>query len=64
MKIEKYKIPFLDVLISKKEDGSIAHQVHGKKTLTERYLHANFHHFPRKKCVISTKGRYQRTKDL
>ena len=55
MEMETNKIlPYLDVLISKKEDGSIAHQVFWKKTHTERYLHANSHHFPPQKFGIIT----------
>ena len=48
----KNSLPFLDVLISKREDGSIAHQVFRKKTHTERYLHAKLHHFPPQKFGI------------
>ena len=47
-------LPFLDVLISRKEDGSLAHQVFRKKTHTEKYLHANSHHFPPQKLGIIT----------
>ena len=50
----KKNFPFLDVLISKKEYGSIAHQVFQKKTHTERYLHANSHHFPPQNVGIIT----------
>lgn len=38
-------LPFLNVLISKKEYGSFSHQVFRKKTHTEQYLHTNSHHF-------------------
>ena len=42
-------------LISRKEDGSISHQVYRKKTHTYRYLHANSHHFPSQKVgMINT----------
>lgn len=41
-------ILFLEVLISKKEDGSLSHQVYHKKTYTKQYLHANSHHHPSK----------------
>ena len=44
-------LPFLDVLISKNDDGSISHQVYRKKTHTNRYLHAKSHHYPPKKMV-------------
>ena len=48
-------LPFLDVLISKKADGSFSHQVFRKKTHTEQYLHASSHHFPAQKLgVLST----------
>ena len=47
-------LPFLDVLISNKEDGTIAHQVFRKKTHTKKYLHANSHHFPPQKFGIIT----------
>jgi hypothetical protein len=46
MEVEKDKsIPFLDMLISKNDDGSISHQVYRKKMHTYRYLHANSHHY-------------------
>ena len=52
---ENNRLPFLDVLISRNEDGSISHQVYRKKTHTDRYLHANSHHFPPQKVgVINT----------
>jgi len=52
---ENNKIHFLDVLISRKEDGSVSHQVYRKKTHTDRYLHADSHHFPPQKIgVINT----------
>lgn len=38
-------LPFLDVLISKKDGGSFSHQVFWKKTHTEEYLHASSHDF-------------------
>jgi len=37
-------LPFLDVCLTKKLDGSLAHQVCRKKTHIEQYLHAEFHH--------------------
>ena len=56
MEIEKdNKLPFLEVLISRREDGSISHQVYRKQTHTDRYLHADSHHFPPQKIgVINT----------
>lgn len=38
-------LPFLDVLISKKDYGSFSHRVFQKKTHIEKYLHAKSHHF-------------------
>ena len=52
---ENNKLPFLDILISRKEDGSISHQVYRKNTHTDRYLHADSHYFPPQKVgVINT----------
>ena len=39
-------LPFLDVLVIKKEDGSLGHTVYRKNTHTNRYLHAESHHHP------------------
>ena len=48
-------LPFLDVLISRNDEGSFTHQVFRKKTHTEQYLHASSHHFPAHKSgVLST----------
>ena len=44
--IEKHEnnfLMFLDVLATKKDDGSLTHQVYMKKTHTDRYLHADPH---------------------
>ena len=52
---ENNNISLLDVLITKHGDGSLAHQVYRKPTHTDRYLHANSHHFPSQKLgVINT----------
>jgi hypothetical protein len=46
MELENHNsIPFLDVLISRKEDVSLEHQVFHKKTYSEQYFHANYHHY-------------------
>jgi len=48
-------LPFLDILLSRREDGSICHQVFRKKTHVEQFLHASSHHFPTQKFgVLST----------
>ena len=46
------KIPFLNVCITRNDDGSLAHQVYRKKTHTYRYIHADSHHQPAKKIGI------------
>ena len=43
---ENGSIPFLDVLITRKEDGTLGHRVFRKKTNTESYLHADSNHHP------------------
>ncbi|XP_072400412.1 uncharacterized protein [Diabrotica undecimpunctata] len=40
------QLPFLDVLIIKKENGNIGYTVYRKPTHTDRYLHADSHHHP------------------
>ena len=45
-------LPFLDVLLSRNDDGSFSHQVFRKKMHTEKYLHANSHHFPAQKLGV------------
>ena len=40
------QLPFLDVLLTKKEDESCGYQVYRKKTHMDRYLHADSHHHP------------------
>ena len=48
-------IPFLDVLFTICEDGSLGHKVYGKPTHKDRYLHYNsFHHPSIKKSVSKT----------
>ncbi|CAK9820318.1 hypothetical protein ANTPLA_LOCUS10552 [Anthophora plagiata] len=44
--------PFLDVLITTKQDGSLGHQVYRKPTHTDRYLHAHSHHHPAQKNSV------------
>ena len=45
-------IPFLDVLITNKENGSILHQVFRKKTYIEQYLYSNSHHHATQKFDV------------
>lgn len=48
-------LPFLNVLVSNKYDGSFSHQVFHNKMHTEQYLHVDSHHYPKKSLgVIST----------
>jgi hypothetical protein len=52
---ENISIPFLDILISKKDNGLLSHQVYRKINHTDHYLHANSHHHPTQKLgVINT----------
>ena len=52
---ENNQIPFLDVLVRRKEDGTLGYQVYRKPTLTNRYLHAtSHHHLSQKNSVISS----------
>lgn len=44
-------LSFLDVLISRRGDGSFSHQVFEIK-LTEQYLHASSHNFPTKNLGV------------
>ncbi|XP_071439457.1 uncharacterized protein [Hetaerina americana] len=56
METEKNKrLPFLDILIERKRDGSLGHQVYRKPTHTDLYLNGRSHHHPaQKRGVIST----------
>lgn len=58
-------IPFMDVLVLRKDNGTLSHQVFKNKTHTnmqlhmtsgkKRYLHTTYHHFPSQKHgIIST----------
>jgi hypothetical protein len=47
IEIEKDKqIPFLDVLIMKRTDGTLGHTIYRKPTHTNKYLDAKSHHHP------------------
>ncbi|XP_046384847.1 uncharacterized protein LOC124155175 [Ischnura elegans] len=48
-------LPFLDVLVSKKQNGRLGHSVYRKPTHTDQYLNANSHHHPQqKRATFST----------
>jgi hypothetical protein len=49
---ENNNIPFLDVLMTRKQDGTVGHKVFRKKTHTDSYLHANSHHHPSQKMGV------------
>ena len=46
---ENGKLPFLNLLVSKKADGTLGHQVYRKPTHTDRYLYVESHHHPSQK---------------
>ena len=53
MEIEENNcLPFLDVLLTRKTDGTIAWQVYWKKTHIDKYLQADSHHHPSQKLGI------------
>ena len=43
---ENKRISFLDVLIIRKEDGTLGHKLFRNITHTENYLHDEFYHHP------------------
>ena len=46
------QIPFLDILLSRNEDGTLGHKVFRKKSHTDNYLHADSHHYPAQKMGV------------
>ena len=46
------QLPFLDVLLIKKLDGSLGRRVFRKATHTDLYLHASSHHHPSHKAGV------------
>jgi hypothetical protein len=42
-------LPFMDVLVSRRPNGSLGHSVYWKSTHTELYLHAKSQHHPAQK---------------
>ncbi|XP_043257984.1 uncharacterized protein LOC122400526 [Colletes gigas] len=53
VEIEKnQQIPFLDVLVNRKHNGTLGHKVYRKPTHTDRYLQASSHHHPSQKVSV------------
>jgi hypothetical protein len=52
---EKGHLPFLDIDVYRKMDGSLGHKVYRKPTHTNLYLHQSSHHHPANKhCPLLT----------
>jgi hypothetical protein len=49
---EEGHLPFLDIDIYRKTDGSLGHKVYRKPTHTNLYLHQNSHHHPANKQSV------------
>ncbi|XP_052738615.1 uncharacterized protein LOC128198277 [Bicyclus anynana] len=56
-------LPFLDVLVKVRLDGSFSHTVYRKQTHTDRYLHGSSHHHPRHLASVAT-TLFNRAQDL
>jgi hypothetical protein len=55
-------LPFLDVLVSRRLDGTLGHMVYRKTTHTDLYLHAKSEHHPaHKRAVLTTLIRRAKT---
>ena len=52
MQKEEGHLPFLDIDIYRKTDGSLGHKVYRKPTHTNLYLHQNSHHHPATKQSV------------
>jgi hypothetical protein len=54
-KEEEGHLPFLDIYIYRKTDGSLGHKVYRKSNHTNFYLHQNsHHHLANKRSVLAT----------
>jgi hypothetical protein len=52
MEKEESHLPFLDIDVYRKTDGSLGHKVYHKPTHTNLYLHQNSHHHPAHKQPV------------
>jgi len=52
MEKEEGHLPFLDIEIYRKTEGSLGHRVYWKPTHTNLYLHQNSHHHPANKQSV------------
>ncbi|XP_046407905.1 uncharacterized protein LOC124172509 [Ischnura elegans] len=53
MEMEKdRRIPFLDVIVNRRIDGSLGHEIYRKPTHTDRYLIAHSRHHPSQKASL------------
>ncbi|XP_046400889.1 uncharacterized protein LOC124167135 [Ischnura elegans] len=46
------RIPFLDVMVNKRIDGSLGHEIYRKPTHTDHYLNAYSHYHPSQKASL------------
>jgi len=49
---EDRKLPFLDVLLNRKDDGSFKFSIYRKKTHTDKYLNYHSHHYYSQKIEV------------
>ncbi|XP_046399906.1 uncharacterized protein LOC124166418 [Ischnura elegans] len=55
MELEKDgRLPFLDILIQRKSDGTLGHSVYRKPTSTNLYLNGGSHHHPSQRSAVLT----------